>query len=115
MGRVATQDTQVCGADVAEDSRISLCWASANRDERTFERPNEVVLDRKLNPHVAFGFGTHNCLGATHARMLLKILIQHLAKSSYKMNIISVEENIETVGGFKRKVGFNELNIKFSS
>ena len=115
MGRVTTQDTQVCEHAVKADSRISLCWASANRDERTFENPNEVVLDRKVNPHVAFGFGTHNCLGATHARQIMRILLTTLSEKVASIDIIDYIENIEELGEFNRKVGYDKLTVKFNS
>lgn len=114
MGRVATEDSQVCEHAVKADSKISLNWASANRDETVFDNANEVVLDRKMNPHVAFGFGTHNCLGATHARQILKVLIHTLIDKVNSIEIIDAKENIETLGEFKRKVGFNSINIKFN-
>ncbi|MDV7185944.1 cytochrome P450 [Lutibacter sp. TH_r2] len=114
MGRVATEDTQVCEHAVKADTRISLNWASANRDETVFENANEVVLDRKMNPHVAFGFGTHNCLGATHARQILKVLIQTLIKKVNSIEILEADENIETLGDLKRKVGFNSIKMKFN-
>ncbi|WP_341220713.1 cytochrome P450 [Polaribacter atrinae] len=114
MGRVVTEDTQVCEHAVKADSRISLCWASANRDERTFENPNEIVLDRKVNPHVAFGFGTHNCLGATHARQIMRILLTTLSEKVASIDIINYKENIEELGEFKRKVGYDELTVKFN-
>lgn len=114
MGRVATEDTHVCEHAVKADTRIGLNWASANRDESVFENPNEVVLDRKMNPHVAFGFGTHNCLGATHARQILKVLINTLIEKVNSIEIIDAKENIETLGEFKRKVGFDSINVKFN-
>lgn len=113
MGRVATQDTQVCEHAVKADTRIGLCWASANRDEAVFENANEVVIDRKMNPHVAFGFGTHNCLGATHARQIMKILIETLIEKVTSIEIHDYKENIETLGEFKRKVGFDHINVTF--
>jgi len=115
MGRVATQDTQVCEHAVKADTRISLCWASANRDERVFENPNDIVLDRKLNPHVAFGFGTHNCLGATHARQIMNILLTSLSKKINSINIIDYKENIENLDEFKRKVGYDNITVKFNA
>ncbi|TYA73906.1 cytochrome P450 [Seonamhaeicola marinus] len=114
MGRVATQDTQVCEHAVKAQSRISMCWASANRDERVFENANEVILDRKVNPHVAFGFGTHNCLGATHARQIMKILLTTLTQKVESMEIIDCKENIEDLDEFKRKVGFDSIQVKFN-
>lgn len=114
MGRVVTEDTVVCEHAAKEDTRVSLCWASANRDENVFENPNEVMLDRKINPHVGFGFSHHNCLGATHARQILKTLITVLTEKVTIMEVVDFEENIEDWGEFKRKVGFHKLilNIK---
>lgn len=114
MGRVVTQDTQICEHAVKADSRISLCWASANRDASVFENPNEVVLDRKLNPHVGFGFSHHNCLGATHARQILAILIKSLAEKVSTVDAINCEENIEDLQKFQRKVGFHSLKVSFN-
>ncbi len=114
MGRVVTEDTEVCEHAVKADSRISLCWASANRDDRVFENPNEIVLDRKINPHVAFGFGTHNCLGATHARQIMNILVNTLAEKVKSIDIIDYKENIEDLDQFKRKVGYDKLTVKFN-
>ncbi|WP_010523051.1 cytochrome P450 [Aquimarina agarivorans] len=114
MGRVATKDTQVCEHAIKADSRISLCWASANRDASVFENPNDIVLDRKLNPHVSFGFGTHNCLGATHARQLMRILVETLANKVKSIDIIDFKENIENLDQFERKVGYDAINVTFN-
>lgn len=114
MGRVATHDTQVCEHAVKANSRISLCWASANRDENVFENPNEVILDRKVNPHVGFGFSHHNCLGATHARQILRILLSTLSKKVALIKVLETKENIENLGNMKRKVGFDVLKVEFN-
>jgi hypothetical protein len=114
MGRVVTRDTEICEHAVKADSRISLCWASANRDASVFENPNEVVLDRKINPHVTFGFSHHNCLGATHARQLLKTLYMTLAKKVSSIEILEHRNNLEQWGEFQRKVGFHALRVKMN-
>lgn len=114
MGRVVTEETQVCEHAIKADSRISLCWASANRDETVFENPNDVVLDRKLNPHVSFGFSHHNCLGATHARQIMNILLKTLSEKVASIEVLSSKENIEELGEFKRKVGYHNLTVKFN-
>lgn len=114
MGRVSTEDSSVCEHALKADSKISLCWASANRDAKVFENANEVVIDRKINPHVAFGFGTHNCLGATHARQIMKVLITTLIDEVKSIDIIDFKDNIEDLGTFKRKVGFDSLQVKFN-
>ncbi|BED89376.1 hypothetical protein PspMM1_18440 [Pseudoalteromonas sp. MM1] len=115
MGRVATEDTQVCEHAIKADSRISLCWASANRDESVFKNPNNVDFDRKVNPHVSFGFSHHNCLGATHARQLLRQLVLSLASKVASIDIIKADENIEKLGEFSRKVGFNRLQVSIKA
>ncbi len=115
MGRVVTQDTSVCEHAVKAQSRVSLCWASANRDAKTFENPNEIVIDRRLNPHVSFGFSTHNCLGATHARTLMKIILTTLVNKVTTIEILDHQDNIEDLDQFKRKVGFHELKVKFNA
>ena len=115
MGRVVTENTQVCEHAVKANTRVSLCWASANRDANVFENANEVVLDRKINPHVGFGFSHHNCLGATHARQIMKTLISSLIEKVESIEIKDAKENIEELGEFRRKVGFDELKIKLNS
>ncbi|MGJ8680576.1 cytochrome P450 [Paraglaciecola sp.] len=114
MGRVVTEDTQVCEHAAKADTRVSLCWASANRDETVFENPNEVVLDRKLNPHVGFGFSHHNCLGATHARQILSTLIDVLCDKVGSIDLLETEDNIEEWDDFHRKVGYEKLVVKFN-
>lgn len=115
MGRVVTEDASVCQHAMKSNSRISLCWASANRDETVFENPNQVILDRKINPHVAFGFSHHKCLGAPHARQVLKVLLHSLAEKVGSISIKSHEDNIEEWGTVKRRVGFHKLVVSISS
>ena len=75
IGRVCPVATEVQGKLVPADGRMSLGWAAANFAPDVFDSPEEVQLDRKPNPHVAFGFGTHLCLGAPYARLLLRSLL----------------------------------------
>ncbi len=113
MGRVATESTTVCEHAVAQDSRISLCWASANRDDTVFDQPNEVILNRKKNPHVAFGFSHHKCLGAAHARQLMNVLLTSLSEKVESIKVINQAENIEEWGAVHRKVGYHSLTASF--
>ncbi len=113
MGRVATKDTAVCEHAVKADTRVSLCWASANRDASTFENPNEIDLDRKMNPHVGFGFGIHKCLGATHARQILRTLLAVLSKNVKSIDLLDYKENVENWDEFQRKVGYDSINVTF--
>jgi cytochrome P450 len=52
-----------------------LSWLSANRDETVFDHPDEVILDRDANPHLAFGVGPHRCIGMHLARTMFQVLL----------------------------------------
>ncbi|MGI9601846.1 MAG: cytochrome P450 [Acidimicrobiales bacterium] len=60
--------------------RVLMLYQSANRDERVFDDPDQLRLDRDPNPHVAFGIGTHYCLGANLARMEVKVVFEELLR-----------------------------------
>jgi cytochrome P450 len=73
--RWATEDIDVNGVLVKAGEMVYLCWASANLDPATFERPNDVDLDRAENRHIAFAAGIHRCLGSHLARAELRASI----------------------------------------
>jgi cytochrome P450 len=54
---------------------VMISWVSANHDGSAFDRPDEVVLDRAPNKHLAFGAGRHRCIGAHLARMETEVLL----------------------------------------
>lgn len=78
MFRTASVDAEIGGVPIAAGDRIALVYPSANRDETVFADPDEVELERDPNPHVAFGFGTHFCLGAHVARLSLRVALEEL-------------------------------------
>jgi cytochrome P450 family 142 subfamily A polypeptide 1 len=80
MFRTALADAEIGGQRIAAGDRLCLLYPSANRDEATFERPDELDFDRDPNPHVAFGLGTHFCLGAHLARLVLCIFFEELTR-----------------------------------
>ena len=77
--RTATRDIDVGGVAVAEGDPLLLVYAAANRDEAAFG-PTAASFDvgRDPNPHLAFGFGPHFCLGAGLARMEARVLLEEL-------------------------------------
>ncbi len=75
--RVATKDSEVGGQAVAEGDHVLMVYASANRDERAFERPDAIDITREPNDHVAFGAGgPHFCLGSHLARLEAKLMFE---------------------------------------
>jgi cytochrome P450 len=76
VGRVITADADIGGCPVDGGKRLLLSFASANRDAAKFDRPDEVVLDRAVNPHIAFGVGIHRCIGSNLARMETEVALR---------------------------------------
>jgi cytochrome P450 family 142 subfamily A polypeptide 1 len=78
MFRTALRDDRIGDRPVKAGDRIMLAYPSANRDEEVFEDPFRFDITRDPNPHVAFGQGTHYCLGANLARLELRLLFAEL-------------------------------------
>ena len=76
--RTATRDVEICGRHIAAGERITLMWVSANRDERVFEQPHEVRLDRNSGLSLLYGKGIHVCPGAPLARLELRAVLEEL-------------------------------------
>jgi cytochrome P450 len=114
IGRVCPVETNVHGVTVQPGGRASLCWASANRDEAAFDAPDEVRLDRKPNPHLAFGFGAHLCLGAAHARLLVRTLLLKCIERIGGIKMLEAKERVENEERYQRVVGYESLMVKFT-
>ena len=114
IGRVCPVETEVHGVTVKAGERVSLCWASANQDEAAFPAPEEVRLDRKPNPHLSFGFGAHLCLGAPHARLLLRTLLQKCVERVAGIAVLHAEPHVENEARYQREVGFDSLIVKLT-
>ena len=77
--RTATRDTELGGQPVRDGDPVLMLYASANRDERQFgPTADRFEIGRSPNQHVAFGFGTHFCIGATLARIEGRVLLEEL-------------------------------------
>ncbi|MGL5019139.1 MAG: cytochrome P450 [Luteolibacter sp.] len=114
IGRVCTVDTTQHGFAVATGERIGLCWASANHDETVFADPEVIRLDRKPNPHVSFGFGDHLCLGAPHARLIIRTLLAKLCEKIERIHVLEAALLTEEEAEFTRMVGFSKLRLRLS-
>ena len=80
MRRTATEDHDLHGEALKAGDELVLMYGSANRDERAFEDPDTLDVTRQHNHHVAFGFGTHFCLGASLARLEIRVLFEELLR-----------------------------------
>ena len=78
MNRVTTGDVEVRGVTIPAGSQVLMSYISANRDEEVFVDPFRFDVARDPNPHLAFGFGPHLCLGAQLARLELRVIFTEL-------------------------------------
>ncbi|MBB97702.1 MAG: cytochrome P450 [Rhodobacteraceae bacterium] len=102
--RTATRDTQVHGKTIRAGDKVIYWFASANRDERVFDDPFTVRLDRQPNRHLAFGQGgPHVCLGMFLARIEVRVLFQELARRISAIEPAGQEKFLRSnfVGGIK--------------
>ena len=78
MARTATWDVELAGAHIRAGQEILLLYPSANRDEAVFENAEVFDITRHPNPHMAFGFGAHFCLGNQLARLELRVMVERV-------------------------------------
>jgi len=80
MCRVAREDHEVGGETIRAGEQVVLMYPSANRDPEHFEDPDRFDVTRNPNHHIAFGFGTHFCLGASLARLEIRCMFEELLR-----------------------------------
>ncbi len=75
-----TRDVEVAGRAIGKGERVHLLFAAANRDPAVFADPDRFDIERAPNHHLAFGLGVHFCLGASLARMELRVGLEELLR-----------------------------------
>jgi len=115
LARLCRKNTEVHGVAVQAGELVSLNFASANYDETVFDAPEGVRLDRRPNPHVAFGFGPHLCLGAPHARLVVRSLIKTLCERVDRIETLASVDRYEIEATYKRRVAYETLSVRFTA
>jgi cholest-4-en-3-one 26-monooxygenase len=95
--RTATEDSEVRGTKIRAGEQVALYFASANRDEEVFEDPFAFRVDRRPNPHLAFGFGEHFCMGAQLARVELETIFRHLLARLEAFEVAGLVERLSSI------------------
>jgi cytochrome P450 family 142 subfamily A polypeptide 1 len=111
MRRTVTADHEVRGQHLSEGDQVLLMYGAANTDDRQFDEPDRFDVTRRHNHHVAFGFGTHFCLGANLARLELRILFEELLRAAPDFRLAPGPEPEFAPGYFTRTL--RELWIDF--
>ncbi len=109
--RMAMQDDVIGGQPVAAGDRIIMLYPSANRDESVFEDPFAFNIRRRPNPHLSFGFGTHLCVGANLARLVLTTVFQQMSQKV--TNLVPITEPDVEANIFARAV--RSFSLGFSA
>lgn len=89
MCRVATRDYELGGVTIKKGQQVVLMYGSANRDPAHFDEPERFDVTRKPNDHIAFGLGTHFCLGAGLARLEIRVFFEEFVKRVGAVRIVS--------------------------
>jgi cytochrome P450 len=95
--RTALTDDHVGGQDIKAGDRVVMLYPSANRDEAVFDDPFTFNIHRDPNPHLSFGFGTHLCVGANLARVVLSTVFRQMSQKTTNLQVVAepdVEANI---------------------
>ena len=112
MRRTATEDHELHGETIHAGDEVLLMYSSANRDERVFEDPEALDVTREHNHHVAFGFGTHFCLGASLARLEIRVMFEELLRRIPDLRLVPGAEPRRLASAFA--VGYDVIPVEFA-
>lgn len=101
--RTVTRPAELGGTRVEEGDKVVLYYPSANRDEEHFDEPQIFDVTRDPNPHLAFGFGTHFCLGSSLARLEIRTMFRELFTRLGDIEIAGPVERLQSnfINGIK--------------
>jgi cytochrome P450 family 142 subfamily A polypeptide 1 len=114
MCRVATEDAEVAGGVVPKGHQVVLMYSSANRDPKHFDDPERFDVTRQPNNHIAFGFGTHFCLGTALARLEILTFFQEFVRRVESFRITPGTEPVEMPNAFVYGLKSANLDITFA-
>jgi cytochrome P450 len=112
LSRTVTRDVILGGQHLRRNDRVIVSWLAANHDGQEFERPDEIVLDRAPNRHVAFGLGPHRCIGSHLARLMSEVMVKAALERipDYRVDLDGVREYL----GNPSMTGLGKLPVTFT-
>ncbi len=110
MARIVTDDVEFNGCPMKRGDKLLLNFPAANRDPAVFDRPDEVLLDRQENRHVAFGSGIHRCAGSNLARMELRVALEEWLA---RVPVFHLADGAEVVWAGGQVRGPRQLEVVF--
>ena len=112
MRRTATEDHELHGRHIAAGDQLLLMYASANRDPSAFDEPDRFDVTRRHNLHVSFGFGTHFCLGASLARLEIRVMFEELLRRLPDLRLAPWADPRRQPSAFA--CGLKDLRVEFT-
>jgi cytochrome P450 family 142 subfamily A polypeptide 1 len=112
MCRTATRNVELHGETVQKGQKLLLLYPAANRDEAVFENPESFDIERQPNDHVAFGFGSHFCLGNRLARQELSVMFDRLLTRLPDLALVEDVEPSKRAANFVS--GYDEMPVTFT-
>lgn len=100
MCRAATRNVEFGGKQIKQGDQLLLMYSSANRDPEHFDRPEEFDVTRDPNLHLAFGFGTHFCIGSNLARMEIRIFFEEFLRRVGSWSPVAGVDPVEMPNAF---------------
>ena len=102
--RTATRDTRIGDREIRKGDKVVVYYGAANRDPEVFENPETFDIARKPNPHLAFGIGTHFCMGSHIARLEVRVTLEEFLRRYPKISLAGPPERQESnfISGIKR-------------
>lgn len=104
MRRTATRDTELGGQVIRKGDKVVVFYPSGNRDEAAFTDPDRFDVARPIRQHLAFGAGTHVCVGSRLAEMQLRLAFARMARHVRRFEVADVPDRVRSnfINGFKR-------------
>src|ERR1700751_2918120 len=113
LSRTVTRDVELNGQCLRKNDRVIISWLSANHDEQEFDQPDEVMLDRMPNRHLAFGLGPHRCIGSHLARLMSEVMVKAVLD---RMPDYQVDQSgVYQYMGNPSMTGLGKLPVTFTS
>ena len=112
MRRTATEDHELHGQPIRAGDQLLLMYGSANRDPAAFAEPERFDVGRRHNLHVAFGFGTHFCLGAALARLEIRVMFEELLRRLPDLRLAPWADPRRQPSAFA--CGLKDLRVEFT-
>jgi cytochrome P450 len=112
LSRTVARDIVVGGQHLRRNDLVVISWLAANHDEQEFERPDEILIDRAPNRHVAFGLGPHRCIGSHLARLMSQVMVKAVLERipDYQVDLGGVQQYL----GNPSMTGLGKLPVTFT-